>query len=83
MSLLEIEGLTVAFRQAGGGEVPVVEGLALALAEGEILGLVGESGCGKSVTARSILRLLPSPPARSAPATRWATRSRSRFRGRR
>jgi oligopeptide/dipeptide ABC transporter ATP-binding protein len=64
MSLLEIEGLTVAFRRTGGGEVAVVEELSLALAPGEILGLVGESGCGKSVTARSILRLLPSPPAR-------------------
>ena len=71
MPLLEIEGLTVAFRQssahgAGGDEAAVVEGLSLTLAEGEILGLVGESGCGKSVTARSILRLLPSPPARVA-----------------
>jgi len=64
MALLEIDRLTVAFRQAGGGEAAVVEELSLALAAGEILGLVGESGCGKSVTARAVLRLLPSPPAR-------------------
>jgi oligopeptide/dipeptide ABC transporter ATP-binding protein len=63
MTLLEVEGLEVAFR-AEAGEVRVVEGVSLRLAPGRILGLVGESGCGKSITARAVMRLLPEPPAR-------------------
>ncbi|MBL8697829.1 MAG: ABC transporter ATP-binding protein [Alphaproteobacteria bacterium] len=59
--LLQVDGLTVTM--AG---VPVVEDLSLALMPGETLGLVGESGCGKSVTALSIMRLLPNPPGRIA-----------------
>jgi oligopeptide/dipeptide ABC transporter ATP-binding protein len=62
VALLEIDGLTLAFRGAE-GELPVVESLSLSLEAGRVLGLVGESGCGKSVTARSIMRLLDSPPA--------------------
>ena len=62
MPLLAIDGLTLAFRTAE-GELPVVEDLHLRLAAGQVLGLVGESGCGKSVTARSVMRLLDSPPA--------------------
>jgi oligopeptide/dipeptide ABC transporter ATP-binding protein len=46
------------------GGVPVLEDVSFAIAPGETLGLVGESGCGKSVTALSIMRLLPEPPAR-------------------
>jgi oligopeptide/dipeptide ABC transporter ATP-binding protein len=61
--LLAIEGLTVGFGTEA-GYVRVVEDVALTLAAGETLGLVGESGCGKSVTAQSIMRLLPAPPAR-------------------
>ena len=61
MPLLEIDDLTIAFLGEA-GETPVVEGLDLTLDEGQILGLVGESGCGKSVTARSIMRLLDTPP---------------------
>jgi oligopeptide/dipeptide ABC transporter ATP-binding protein len=60
--LLELEGLEVGFRTET-GQSAVVEGVSLRLAEGRILGLVGESGCGKSVTARAIMRLLPEPPA--------------------
>lgn len=63
--LLSIEGLSVAFRTLE-GEFRAVEGVTLRLGKGEKLGLVGESGCGKSVTALSIMRLLPSPPARIA-----------------
>ncbi len=63
MSLLEVRGLTVAFRSEG-RFLRVVEAVDLDLEEGRILGLVGESGCGKSVTARSLMRLLPEPPAR-------------------
>lgn len=44
--------------------IPAVDGVSFSLSEGETLGLVGESGCGKSVTALSILRLLQTPPAR-------------------
>ncbi|MDR2935324.1 MAG: ABC transporter ATP-binding protein [Candidatus Adiutrix sp.] len=61
--ILSIRGLSVAF-QSHGPPGRVVENLDLTLRRGEILGLVGESGCGKSVLARSILRLLPAPPAR-------------------
>jgi oligopeptide/dipeptide ABC transporter ATP-binding protein len=56
-SLLEVEGLTVAFPD-GAGEVTVVDGVSFTLDAGEALGLVGESGCGKSVTAWAILGLL-------------------------
>ena len=56
--ILELIDLHVAL-QAGAAMVPVVSGLNLALHRGEILGMVGESGCGKSMTALSILRLPP------------------------
>jgi oligopeptide/dipeptide ABC transporter ATP-binding protein len=46
--------------------VKVLEDLSFSIAPGETLGLVGESGCGKSVTALSIMRLLPDPPGRVA-----------------
>ncbi|MFO1046647.1 MAG: ABC transporter ATP-binding protein [Geminicoccaceae bacterium] len=60
--LLEIDGLEIGFRGAG-GIAPVVEGIDLAVPAGATLGLVGESGCGKSLTARAVMRLLPEPPA--------------------
>jgi oligopeptide/dipeptide ABC transporter ATP-binding protein len=62
-SVLELERLQVAFRHEAGHSV-VVDSISLRLGEGRILGLVGESGCGKSMTARAIMRLLPEPPAR-------------------
>jgi oligopeptide/dipeptide ABC transporter ATP-binding protein len=62
--LLTVDNLTVAFDTDGGAR-SVVEEASFAVAAGETLGLVGESGCGKSVTAMSIMRLLPSPPART------------------
>jgi oligopeptide transport system ATP-binding protein len=62
-TLLQIEGLEVSFG-AEGGRVRAVRGLDLTVASGETLALVGESGCGKSVTALSILRLIPDPPGR-------------------
>ncbi len=46
------------------GVVPAVDGLDLTIHRGEIVGLVGESGCGKSVTALSIMRLIPNPPGK-------------------
>ena len=59
--LLVVDSLTVTM--AG---VPVLEDVSFALQAGETLGLVGESGCGKSVTALSIMRLLPDPPGKIA-----------------
>ncbi|WP_333501476.1 microcin C ABC transporter ATP-binding protein YejF [Kluyvera genomosp. 2] len=59
--LLEIDNLSIAFRQQG-VTTTVVEQLSLSLNAGETLALVGESGSGKSVSALSILRLLPEPP---------------------
>ncbi|MEE3662572.1 microcin C ABC transporter ATP-binding protein YejF [Brenneria sp. g21c3] len=59
--LLQIENLSIAFR-SGESEQRVVDQISLAVNAGETLALVGESGSGKSVTALSILRLLPSPP---------------------
>jgi peptide/nickel transport system ATP-binding protein len=56
--ILEIEGLRVGFRTLE-GSVRAIDGVSLSIRRGETLGLVGESGCGKSVTAHSILRLLP------------------------
>ncbi len=60
-ALLEINDLHTRFH-TGDGVVPAVDGVSFRLLEGETLGLVGESGCGKSVTALSILRLIPRPP---------------------
>lgn len=61
--LLDVRNLTTTFR-ADGHVVPAVREVSFAVHRGEMVGLVGESGCGKSVTALSILRLVPSPPAR-------------------
>jgi len=60
--LLAVEGLCVAFRTERGA-VRAVDDVSFSIYPGETLGIVGESGCGKSVTALSILRLLPTPPA--------------------
>jgi oligopeptide/dipeptide ABC transporter ATP-binding protein len=61
--LLHIEGLTVGF-QTPHGIARALDGVGFALGRGETLGVVGESGCGKSVMALSILGLVPSPPGR-------------------
>ncbi|MBW2061138.1 MAG: ABC transporter ATP-binding protein [Deltaproteobacteria bacterium] len=60
---LKIEDLTTVF-ETRAGLVKAVDRVSLELAEGQTLGLVGESGCGKSVTALSIMRLVPHPPGR-------------------
>ncbi|MCB2081448.1 MAG: ATP-binding cassette domain-containing protein, partial [Rickettsiales bacterium] len=60
--LLAIEDLSVAF-QGSGGTVIAAQNVSLAISRGEILALVGESGSGKTITALSVLKLLPYPKA--------------------
>jgi ABC-type dipeptide/oligopeptide/nickel transport system ATPase component len=73
VELLAIEDLTVDLPGDDGCRRPVLRGVSLALQRGEIVGLVGESGCGKTLTALAVLRLLP-------PAAR-VVRGRIRFDG--
>ncbi|MBN1662461.1 MAG: ABC transporter ATP-binding protein [Deltaproteobacteria bacterium] len=61
--LLEVKDLRTYFHSFD-GTVKAVDGVSYDINEGETLGLVGESGCGKSVSAMSILRLIPNPPGR-------------------
>jgi peptide/nickel transport system ATP-binding protein len=65
MALLEIENLQTHFRTPDGVN-RAVDRLSLAIEAGQTLAIVGESGCGKSVTAMSVLRLIPEPPGRIA-----------------
>ncbi len=62
--LLQIEGLRTVFK-ATHGDVPAVDGVSLSVARGQTLGIVGESGCGKSMLSLSVMRLVP-PPGRIA-----------------
>ena len=62
--LLEVRDLKTYF-YTGGKVVKAVDGVSYSIERGKTLGLVGESGCGKSVSALSILRLIPSPTASS------------------
>ncbi len=61
--MLQVDNLTAVF-ETGGESFAAVSQVSFTLTRGQTLALVGESGCGKSVTALSILRLLPSPPGR-------------------
>ena len=63
MALLEVDGLRTVFA-TDAGIAPAVDGVSFSIEKGQTLGLVGESGCGKSVTALSLMRLIPSPPGR-------------------
>jgi peptide/nickel transport system ATP-binding protein len=63
MPLLEVDALTTEF-DTDEGVVRAVDGVGFSVEPGETLGIVGESGCGKSVTALSIMRLLPQPMGR-------------------
>ena len=60
--LLEVNDLRVSF-DTYAGEVKAVRGVDFYLDGGETLAIVGESGCGKSVTVQTIMRLNPEPPA--------------------
>lgn len=60
-NILEIKNLTFSFHTYG-GVVKSVRDVSFNVREGEILGIVGESGCGKSVTSQCILKLNPEPP---------------------
>lgn len=61
--VLQVNDLHVSF-DTYAGEVKAVRGVSFDLQEGEVLAIVGESGCGKSVTAQTIMKLNPMPPAR-------------------
>jgi peptide/nickel transport system ATP-binding protein/oligopeptide transport system ATP-binding protein len=69
--VLEVEDLRT-YIATDAGVVRAVDGVSFTVGEREILGLVGESGCGKSVTCRTIAGLMPSPPARSTGHVRLA-----------
>jgi peptide/nickel transport system ATP-binding protein len=79
-ALLEVSGLRTSFKLEGGGEFAAVDGISFSVDSGRTLGIVGESGCGKSVTSLSIMGLLPKgqgafppgPYALKAPTSpRW------------
>ncbi|WP_010677467.1 ABC transporter ATP-binding protein [Bacillus timonensis] len=61
--IIEVKGLRTSFF-TDEGEIPAVDHVNFYIKEGEILGVVGESGCGKSVTSLSIMGLVPSPPGK-------------------
>ena len=60
--LLSIKDLTVSFPKHGGGKIQAVNDLSISVKKNEILGIIGESGSGKSVTIKNIMRLIKSPP---------------------
>lgn len=61
--ILEVKNLQTSFFTEG-GEIKAVDGVSFDLYKGKTVGIVGESGCGKSVTSLSIMRLIPSPPGK-------------------
>ena len=80
-ALLSVTGLRTVFRTAG-GDVAAVDGVDISVERGRTLGIVGESGCGKSVLSLSVMRLVP-PPGRiaagqisSTAGTCWTCRRR-------
>ncbi|EHM02365.1 oligopeptide transport ATP-binding protein OppD [Acetobacteraceae bacterium AT-5844] len=75
MALLEIENLQTHFRTPDGGVNRAVDGLSFSVEAGETVAIVGESGCGKSVTSMSILRLIPEPPGKIAGQIRFNGRN--------
>jgi energy-coupling factor transporter ATP-binding protein EcfA2 len=82
-TLLDVRDLQTFFYTRD-GIVKAVDGVSFALKQGEMLAIVGESGCGKSVTALSLLRLLPDPPGRIVGRlghARWRRPARARRKG--
>ena len=73
MALLEVDNLQTHFRTPDGVN-RAVDGVSFAVEAGETVAIVGESGCGKSVTANSIMRLVPQPPGSIAGAIRFEGR---------
>jgi len=73
MAPLEVDRLQIHFRTPSGIN-RAVDGVSFHVDEGETLAIVGESGCGKSVTSLSILRLIPDPPGRIAGSIRFQGR---------
>jgi dipeptide transport system ATP-binding protein len=68
--VLELDDLHVSFKTFG-GEVQALRGVSLELFKGETLAIVGESGCGKSVTANAIMGLIPQPPGQVEKGNVW------------
>jgi len=68
--LLEVKNLTTRFKITG-GYVHAVNGISYQLSEGDSLGVVGESGCGKSVSMLTLLRLIPQPPGEIPAGEVW------------
>src|SRR6516165_3517602 len=66
--LLAVEGLKTVFKLHR-GLIKAVDGMSFSLDRGETLAIVGESGCGKSITALSLIRLVPDPPGRIVAGT--------------
>jgi peptide/nickel transport system ATP-binding protein len=62
MALLEVDDLSVTFARRGQRTVHAVDGVSFSVDAGEVVGLVGESGCGKSVTSLAVMGLLPKQP---------------------
>ena len=79
--LLQVDDLTVGINAAG-GRFNAIEGVGFELRQGQVLGLVGESGCGKSLTALALMGLLPQPAARQLggpyPVRRYRTEHAAR-----
>ncbi|KZE41948.1 peptide ABC transporter ATP-binding protein [Brevibacillus parabrevis] len=61
--VLQIENLQTHFF-TDRGQIPAVDGVTISVNKGEVVGIVGESGCGKSVTSLSVMKLVPNPPGR-------------------
>src|SRR3954470_8453774 len=73
MALLEVDNLQTHFRTPEGIN-RAVDGVSFHVDEGETLAIVGESGCGKSVTSMSLMRLIPEPPGKIAGSVRFQGR---------